>query len=155
MCLSGLKLIVGGLLLSALLFFSFSAFGQDMVSAKEKAIQLNLNQEILLLQLEASMKLDTEEIERIKSELKDSRESSATMQQRSELEISALRKRLSDKEIEYQEKERLYNKLSSSIDKSERSRKQAQGERDFWRGFAVVVTLCAAGYIAGNNIGWW
>lgn len=130
---------------------SAAVFGEGTLSAKERQIALNLNQEILLLQLEESMKQNIEEREKIKKELNDSRESS----KKSKQEIEGLRQSLKNKELEYQEKERLYNELLTSIDKSEKSRKSAETERDLWRGVAIGATLIAVGYVVGDKIDLW
>jgi hypothetical protein len=143
---SGLKLITGGFVLLLLLCVSFSASGQDQSRVQVIAWTLELKQLLTDCYTQiSSTEMQTEESENnvssvITKDDQSSKESEAIYQEQ-------------EKTSDQQQKSS--SEVSTSLIDCLNTSKAVETERDNWRTVAIVVIIGAAGYIAGDRLGWW
>ena len=137
-----------GLLLFLLLCFSLSAYGLDTDSAKQKAIQLSLQQEVLLLQAE-------KDINYSRQAMMDSEQQLQQTQKEDELKYNALLKQFEERKVLYEKLKAAYEDLLKSIAQSEASLKASRTERDIAIGIAVSIAALWGSKELGHAWGWW
>lgn len=133
---SGSKKIIGGFVFLLLLLSSGSGWGQDSTSGKQKAIELLLQQRILLTQSQKDIEDSRQAIKTLEKELVDIKASDEQL-------ISDLKRQLDERKKVYQEQAKEIEKLLKSIALLELSLKASQSATECAVAIAVILGTVA------------
>jgi hypothetical protein len=131
------------------------AWSELLLSPKQTAIALSVQQETTLLQAKQSM-IDSEQaIANLKQQLSEETQKDEQNQKHDEQRISELQTKLDERQNLYEQQKAEYSKLLSSIAQSEASLKACRTEADTWRGIAIAVTVIGGIALGTKCAGWW